>query len=73
MQDKVEKPVVLDIKWARQGVKMDLGIAAFPKMHLDAPPAQSHFGRWHNLGAGMLSTIEVIYFAAMEITTTTNC
>jgi hypothetical protein len=73
VQDKVEKLVVLDIKWARQGVKMDPGIAALPKVHLDAPPAQSHFWRWHNSGAGMLSTIEAIYFAAMEITTTTDC
>jgi hypothetical protein len=38
-----KKLAVLDIKWTGQGIKIDLGIAALPKVHLDALPAQRHF------------------------------
>ena len=37
-----------------------------PFVHLEYPPQSSNFWRWHNRGAGMLSTIEAIYFAARE-------
>ena len=37
-----------------------------PFVHLEFPPQNSNFWRWHNRGAGMLSTIEAIYFAARE-------
>ncbi len=37
-----------------------------PFVHLEYPPKNSNFWRWHNRGAGMLSTIEAIYFAARE-------
>lgn len=37
-----------------------------PFVHLEHPPQNSNFWRWHNRGAGMLSTIEAIYFAARE-------
>lgn len=30
------------------------------------PPEQSYFWRWHNAGRGMTSTIEAIYYAAVE-------
>lgn len=63
---EIDKLIVLDIKWSKQSVKMDPTIASLPKVHLDSPPAQSHFWRWHNAGQGMLSTVEAIYFAAME-------
>lgn len=64
----IRKLVVLDIKWTRQNVKVDPGITSLPKVHLESPPAKSRFWRWHNCGEGMLSTIEAIYFAAMEVT-----
>ena len=38
-----------------------------PFVHLEYPPENSHFWRWHNRGNGMLSTIEAIYFAAREV------
>jgi hypothetical protein len=67
------KLVVLDIKWNKQdSVKNNPKIAHLPKVHLDSPPAQSHFWRWHNEGRGMLSTIEAVYFAAMEVTRDDN-
>ncbi len=63
-----KKLVVLDIKWSSQSVKADHKIACLPKVHLGAPPVQSYFWRWHNAGKGMLSTIEAIYFATLEVT-----
>mmetsp|Transcript_16953 Transcript_16953/g.39139 ORF Transcript_16953/g.39139 Transcript_16953/m.39139 type:complete len:434 (-) Transcript_16953:220-1521(-) len=38
-----------------------------PFVHLEHPPQNSHFWRWHNRGVGMLSTIEAVYFAAREV------
>jgi len=38
-----------------------------PFVHLEFPPQNSHFWRWHNRGVGMLSTIEALYFAAREV------
>jgi hypothetical protein len=38
-----------------------------PFVHLEHPPQNSQYWRWHNRGAGMLSTIEAIYFAAREV------
>jgi hypothetical protein len=37
-----------------------------PFVHLEYPPQNSNFWRWHNRGVGMVSTIEAIYFAARE-------
>lgn len=65
-----EKPlrlVVLDCKWARRGVRLHPALAALRKVHLDDPPSQSHYWRWHNSGAGMLSTIEAVYYAAWQV------
>lgn len=60
--------VVLDIKWSSLAVKGNTNITRLPKVHLDSPPAQSYFWRWHNAGKGMLSTIEAIYIASLEVT-----
>jgi hypothetical protein len=38
-----------------------------PFVHLEDPPKHSLFWRWHHCGDGMLSTIEAIYFAALEV------
>lgn len=63
------KLVVLDIKWTCQApVKCNPNIAHLPKVHLDSPPAESKFWRYHREGKGMLSTIEAVYCAAMEVT-----
>lgn len=63
-----KKLIVLDIKWNKQTVTLDPEIARLPKVHLTSPPASSKYWRWHNAGQGMLSTIEAVYFAAMEVT-----
>eukprot|EP00934_Nitzschia_sp_Nitz4_P007402 Nitzschia sp. Nitz4//scaffold4_size323378//206492//207331//NITZ4_000678-RA/size323378-processed-gene-0.366-mRNA-1//-1//CDS//3329553453//7392//frame0 len=63
-----KKLVVLDIKWTHQKMCSHPVIASLPKVHLDSPPAQSYFWRWHSAGQGMLSTAEAIYCAAMDVT-----
>mmetsp|Transcript_22965 Transcript_22965/g.34454 ORF Transcript_22965/g.34454 Transcript_22965/m.34454 type:complete len:126 (-) Transcript_22965:420-797(-) len=39
------------------------------QVHLTNPPSESQFWRWHSAGPGMLSTIEAIYTAAVEVAT----
>jgi DTW domain len=66
--EKIEKLVVLDVKWTRSGlIQLDSSLSALPAVHLEYPPQQSQFWRWHNRGEGMLSTMEAIYFAAIEV------
>lgn len=59
--------VVLDCKWTRSSMRLNPSIARLKKVHLSNPPETSHFWRWHNAGSGMLSTIEAVYFAALEV------
>jgi DTW domain len=67
MREKALRLVVLDCKWARRGVRLHPALATLQKVHLDDPPSQSHYWRWHNSGAGMLSTIEAVYYAAWQV------
>jgi hypothetical protein len=64
----IKKLIVLDCKWATTSMQMHPSVASLPKVHLDSPPAESYFWRWHNSGAGMLSTMEAIYFSAYQVT-----
>ena len=64
----IRKLIVLDCKWSRTSVKMHQNIARFPQVHLEDPPEESQFWRWHNEGRGMLSTIEAVYFSAWQAT-----
>mmetsp|Transcript_16883 Transcript_16883/g.31265 ORF Transcript_16883/g.31265 Transcript_16883/m.31265 type:complete len:245 (-) Transcript_16883:801-1535(-) len=66
---KIRKLVILDIKWTKSGmIQLDPSLSQVPCVHLEFPPQISHFWRWHNCcGEGMLSTIEAIYFAALEV------
>ena len=65
---KLKRLVVLDVKWTRTGiVQLDPSLAKLQTVHLDHTPKQSHFWRWHQRGEGMLSTMEAIYFAAIEV------
>lgn len=65
---KLQKLVVLDVKWSRSGiVQLDPALAELQTVHLEFPPRHSHFWRWHNQGEKMLSTIEAIFFAAVEV------
>lgn len=62
------KLVVLDMKWSRTCTKDHPNLKRLRKVHLSCPPTESRFWRWHNEPQGMLSTIEAIFFAAMEVT-----
>ncbi|KAG7347133.1 DTW domain containing protein [Nitzschia inconspicua] len=66
--NKIKRLVILDIKWTRSGiVQLDPSLSMLPAVHLEYPPKVSQFWRWHNGGDGMLSTMEAIYFAAIEM------
>ena len=64
---KVRTLVVLDCKWTKSKLcRTDEDLSSLPKVHLSSPPEKSFYWRWHNAGPGMLSTIEAIYYAAVE-------
>jgi DTW domain len=62
------KLVVLDMKWSRTRTKDHPNLNALRKVHLSSPPAESRFWRWHNESPGMLSTIEAVFYASVEVT-----
>jgi len=64
--DKIQTLVVLDCKWTRSNLSKSKELSCLQKVHLTFPPEQSYFWRWHNAGRGMMSTIEAIYYAALE-------
>ena len=63
----VGRLVVLDCKWTKSSCKDRPELRNLPKVHLTEPPEQSYFWRWHNSGPGMISTIEAIYYASLEV------
>ncbi len=65
---KLRTLVVLDCKWTQSKVcRADENLSSLQKVHLTSPPEKSFFWRWHNAGPGMLSSIEAIYYAAIEV------
>jgi hypothetical protein len=65
---KIERLIIMDVKWTRVGiVQLHPQLAKLQTVHLEYPPTQSRFWRWHKKGEGMLSTMEAIYFAAIEM------
>jgi len=65
-----KKLVVLDMKWSRTSKKNHPNLKSLRKVHLAFPPTESRFWRWHNESPGMLSTIEAIFYAAVDVTRT---
>ena len=63
----IDRLVVLDCKWTKSSCKDRLQLRDLPKVHLTHPPEESYFWRWHSEGPGMISTIEAIYYASMEV------
>lgn len=64
----IERLVVLDCKWTKTGTQQNLPqISHLTQVHLDNPPTESFFWRWHNAGVGMCSTLEAIYYSALEV------
>ena len=64
---KIERLVVLDVKWTRSSLRLHPSLSSLPTVHLTSPPPSSFFWRWHNAGTGMLSTIEAVRVAATEV------
>jgi hypothetical protein len=57
--------VVLDCKWTKTSLSSS-SLSHLPRVHLSSPPLESHFWRSHTAGEKCLSTIEAIYYAALE-------
>lgn len=66
----VKRLVVLDCKWSKSSIRFHPHLTSLPQVHLDFVPKHSYFWRWHNAGESMLSTIEAIYYAAWDVSTT---
>ena len=68
VSNKVKTLIVLDCKWTKSGAwRRSERLRCIPKVHLSNPPQESYFWRWHNAGEGMMSTIEAIYYASLEV------
>eukprot|EP00562_Extubocellulus_spinifer_P035880 CAMPEP_0178679182 /NCGR_PEP_ID=MMETSP0699-20121125/51_1 /TAXON_ID=265572 /ORGANISM="Extubocellulus spinifer, Strain CCMP396" /LENGTH=344 /DNA_ID=CAMNT_0020323527 /DNA_START=82 /DNA_END=1117 /DNA_ORIENTATION=- len=65
--NNIVRLVVLDCKWTKSSSKDRPEVQKLQKVHLTSPPETSFFWRWHNAGSGMLSTIEAIYYASIEV------
>lgn len=64
---QIETLVVLDCKWTKSSLyRKNANLMKLKKVHL-SNTYTSHYWRWHNAGDGCVSTIEAIYYAAMEV------
>ena len=63
--------VVLDCRWQYCSRLLD-SLYHLPKVHLDSPPPESYYWRWHNAGQGCLSTAEAIFWAAWQLAPDTH-
>ncbi|KAL7567594.1 hypothetical protein ACA910_017009 [Epithemia clementina (nom. ined.)] len=64
--DTTLRLVALDCKW-RNSVRRAEKLSSLTMVHLDNPPSQSHYWRWHNAGPGCLSTAEAVFWAAWQL------
>ena len=64
--DKIHRLIVLDCKWTKSSCQSLPQLERIQNVHIGNPPLESFFWRWHNAGTGMISTLEAIYFAALE-------
>lgn len=65
---KMETLVVLDCKWTKSSLyRKNANLSKLKKVHLTNPPSNTYYWRWHNAGSGCVSTIEAIFYAAMEV------
>ena len=68
---KIKRLIVLDCKWTKTVTQNLPQLQTIQHVHLDGQfvPKESHYWRWHNAGQGMCSTVEAIYFAALQVAT----
>jgi DTW domain len=69
---RLRRLVILDCKWRSTSIRLHPTLSKLKKVHLDDPPSNSYYWRWHNSGEGMLSTVEAVYFAAWQVGTAWN-
>ena len=62
----IKKLVVFDCKWTKAVSLTDGRFKNLRHVKLSNPPTKSRYWRWHNNGAGMLSTIEATVCAVWE-------
>lgn len=72
VSNKIKKLVVLDCKWTKTSIQSHLQLETIQHVHLDFVPSESFYWRWHNAGKGMCSTLEAIYFAALQVCIANN-
>ncbi len=70
----IKKLVVLDCKWTKTSIIKSPQLHNLQQVHLDGDfiPRESYFWRWHNAGEGRCSTLEAIYFAALQVAISKN-
>ncbi len=68
---KIRRLVVLDCKWTKTVSHNLPQLQNIQHVHLDKDfrPQESYYWRWHNAGKGMCSTLEAIYFSALQVAT----
>lgn len=70
VSDRVRRLIVLDCKWTKTGSQQKIDeLSKLPHVHLEVSmiPSESYFWRWHNAGSKCISTLEAIYYAALQI------
>jgi hypothetical protein len=70
--DQIHRLIVLDCKWTKSSCQSLPQLARIQNVHIGNPPLESYFWRWHNAGTGMCSTLEALYFAALETAEASN-
>ena len=65
LEHKNLRLVVLDCRWKNCTRLLDR--LSLPMVHLDNPPSDSHYWRWHNSGPGCLSSAEAVFWAAWQL------
>ena len=71
VSNRIKKLVVIDCKWTKTSILKIPQLQNMQQVHLDGDflPNESYFWRWHNAGKGRCSTLEAIYFAALQVFT----
>jgi hypothetical protein len=71
---RIKKLIVLDCKWTKTTTQHLPQLQNVQHVHLDGSyvPLESYYWRWHNAGKGMCSTLEAIYFSALQVSKQKN-
>jgi len=59
--------IVLDCRWNQYKRVLAMLPNDLQQVHLDNPPQESFYWRWHNAGTGCLSSAEAVFWAAWQL------